>query len=44
MLTIFRIADLLEAESEARQALDPDPFDDRPLGNMYLYLLIRCYS
>ena len=34
--TLFRIAELVERENEAYHKLDPDPFDDRHPGNIYV--------
>ena len=34
--TLFRIAELVEHENEAYHKLDPDPFDDRHPGNIYV--------
>ena len=34
--TLFRIAELVERENEAYHKQDPDPFDDRHPGNIYV--------
>ena len=42
-LTPFRIAELVERENEAYHKLDPDPFDDRHPGNIYVAVNF-CFS
>ena len=41
--TLFRIAELVERENEAYHKLDPDPFDDRHPGNIYVAVNF-CFS
>ena len=42
--TLFRIAELVERENEAYHKLDPDPFDDRHPGNIYVTINFFYFS